>query len=248
MAPAPQWVPRYVLVERGDTMQRMFQRYLDGVETVAFGEVSPAISELRRSPAQALIVNASPVDEVSVAQLGDLPYGTPAITCWVPGEDQVAQRLGVVCYLLKPVSRESLLSTLASLGDGVRTVLLVDDEPDALQLFARMLSMAEHGYRVLRAEGGQRALALLRERQPDVMLLDLMMPEMDGFQVLREKSLDPRIRQIPVVVISSRDPTGEPIVSSMVSATRGGGLSAGDLLACIQALSEALSPNGRVAR
>jgi len=63
--------------------------------------------------------------------------------------------------------------------------------------------------------------------------------------VLREKSLDPSIREIPVIVISARDPTGEPIVSDTLTVTRSGGLSVHDLLACIQAVSEVLAPSVR---
>jgi CheY-like chemotaxis protein len=77
------------------------------------------------------------------------------------------------------------------------------------------------------------------------MLLDLIMPGMDGFQVLQEKSRDPSICDIPVVVVSSRDPSNEPIVSNMLSVTRGGGLSVGDLLGCIRAISETLTPATR---
>jgi CheY-like chemotaxis protein len=155
--------------------------------------------------------------------------------------------LGVVRYLVKPITRDTLLATVAGLGNGVKTVLLVDDEQEALQLFGRILSSADQGYRVLRAKNGQAALSLMRDRQPDVMLLDLIMPGIDGFQVLQEKSRDPAIRDIPVVVISSRDPAGEPIVSDMLTVTRAGGLSMRDLLACIEALSEILAPSVRPA-
>jgi CheY-like chemotaxis protein len=147
----------------------------------------------------------------------------------------------VVQYLLKPATRDTLLSALAQVGEGVETVLLVDDEPEVLQLFARILSTADHRYRVLRARDGQRALELLRERRPDVMVLDLIMPDLDGFQVLEAKGRDPSIRSIPVIVLSSRDPVGGPIVSDALSVTRGGGLSVRDLLNCIQAVSRVLN-------
>jgi CheY-like chemotaxis protein len=177
-------------------------------------------------------------------QLTDLPYGTPAVVCWVPGEDEAARRLGVVRYLVKPITRDILLSALEELGEDVETILLVDDEPEVLQLFARMLSSAENGYRVLRAKSGQRALSLLRERRPDVVLLDLIMPGIDGFEVLWEKSQDPNVREIPVITISSRDPSGEPIVSDTLTVTRGGGLSVPNLLRCIRAVSDVLVPAG----
>jgi CheY-like chemotaxis protein len=162
--------------------------------------------------------------------------------CWVPTEDEAARQLGVVRYLIKPITREMLLSALDSLGTDVTSVLLVDDEPEVVRLFSRIIASAERPYRVLRANDGQRALDLLRERRPDVLLLDLILPGMDGFQVLQEKSQDPTIRDIPVVVVSSRDPVGQPVVSNSLTVTRGGGLSLRDLTACIESLSAALTP------
>jgi signal transduction histidine kinase/CheY-like chemotaxis protein len=243
-APVPSVVPRFVLLEEGETLQRLFNRYLDDVEVVSVRSIEDAVRELSHSPAQALIVNAPSFQEMP--ELAGLPYDTPAVTCWVPGGDEAAQRLGVVRYLVKPVTREMLFSTLEELGEseGVESVLLVDDKPEVLQLFARMLSAAERGYRVLRATSGQQALDLLRERRPDAMMLDLIMPGMDGFQVLQEKSQDPTIREIPVVVISATDPTGEPIVSDTLTVTHGRGLSVRALMACVQAISEVLSPSG----
>jgi len=238
-----------VIQEEGETLQRLFSRYVDNVEIVGVPDSRAAIRELERSPAQALIVNAPSLAEASRLSeyLHHLPYDTPAMACWVPGEDQAAKRLGVMRYLVKPVTRETLLSTLEDLGYGVRNVLVVDDDREALQLFARMLSSSRQGYRILRARSGQQALDLLESRRPDVMLLDLIMPGMDGFQVLQAKSRDPSIRDIPVVIVSSRDPSNEPIVSNMLSVMRGNGLSVGDLLNCIQAISETLTPSTRSA-
>jgi len=245
-APAPVTIPRYVLLDKGQALQQLFSRYLDDVEAFTVRDVEEARRELSRSPAQALVVNASPFDETAapMSQLTDLPYETPALICWVPGEDEAAKRLGVVHYLVKPIGRETLLSALDDLGEGVRSVLLVDDEPEVLQLFTRMLSSAEPEYDVLRAKTGQRALSLMRQRRPDVVLLDLIMPGMDGFQVLREKSQDALIHDIPVVVISSRDPRGKPIVSDTLTVMRSGGLSVHNLLTCIQAISGILWSSG----
>jgi CheY-like chemotaxis protein len=233
-----------VLLEQGETLQRLFARYLDEVETEAVEDVEAAIAELNHSPAQALVVNAPLLGSTPapLEQLTRLPYGTPALACWVPGDDDVAKQLGVVRYLVKPIGRDSLLSALKGLDGHVRQVLLVDDEQEALRLFSRMLSSTETQYQVLRAMSGRQALDLLRERRPDVILLDLIMPGMDGFQVLREKSQDASIRDIPVIVVSSRDPRGDPIVSDTLTVARGGGLSVRDLIACIQAVSHALLP------
>ena len=240
--PPPAITERMVVVDPEQTLQRLLCRYLPEVEVQAAPDVAGAVSALRDSPAQALIVNVSPFDEVPPMP-ADLPFGTPAITCWLPGEHEAAKRLGVVEYLIKPLSRDKLSATLARLGEELRTVLIVDDEEDELHLFARMLESDEHRYNILQVTTGQRALSMLRSRHPDVMLLDLMMPGIDGFQVLREKRRDPAIRDVPVIVISSRDPAGDPIVSNTLTVTHSGGLSQRNLIACIQALGGILAPS-----
>jgi signal transduction histidine kinase/CheY-like chemotaxis protein len=247
--PAPTMAPRYVLLEEGDVLRRLCNRYMRDTEVVAVSSSGEAIRELGRSPARALIVNApGPGQALTTSgELTDLPYGTPTMSCWVPGADEAARRLGVVRYLVKPVAGDTLLSTLESLGQNVKKVLLVDDEPEVLQLFSRVLSSAPRRYDLLMARNGQRALDMLRQRRPDVMLLDLSMPGLDGSNVLLEKGRDASIRQIPVVVVSSTDPAAKPIVIDRLMVTRSGGLSVGDLLACIQSVSEILSPSAQPA-
>ena len=145
-------------------------------------------------------------------------------------------------YLVKPLTLEKLLETLANLGKSVKTVLIVDDEEDELHLFARMLEAGEHNYSILRVTSGQRALSMLRNRHPDIMLLDLNMPAMNGFQVLEEKARDPSIAGIPVVVISSRDPAGDPILSNSFTVTQSTGISQRNLIECIHAVGTILAP------
>jgi CheY-like chemotaxis protein len=197
-----------------------------------------------------MIVNQRARDGAAslLTQFRDLPHGTPAIACWVPGSAEAARQLGVVRYLVKPITREALLAALAALGDRPHTVLLVDDNREALQLFSRMIASAAdagRSYQVWQARNGQQALSVLRDRRPDVVLLDLVMPGLDGFGVLHEKQADPAIRDIPVIVISSRDPIGDPIVSQGLTIVRQGGLSIPDVLACIQATAELLNAPAR---
>jgi len=243
--PAPAVSPRFVLVDTGDMLRRLFSRYADAVDIVCVKDIQAGAREVGASPAQALVVNAPPLD-VSLelrTQLANLPYGTPSIVCWVPGDDDAARQLGVARYLVKPIGRDALLTTVESLGPSVQTVLLVDDEPQILQLFARMLRSADRSYRVLRATSGPEALDLLRARRPDLMLLDLIMPDVDGFRVLEEKGKDESIRDIPVVVVSSRDPTGDPVASDTLTVTRSGGLSERELLESIRVISGLLVPS-----
>lgn len=245
-APKARPIPRYIVVEPGNVLRRLLGRYLEGAEVVSYSRYEQAIEDLKQSPAQALIVNDPAVERMGVAVMPAatrLPYNTPTIACWVPGEEEAATRLGVARYLLKPVSREALCSALDSLGRHVRTILLVDDEPEMLQLFGRMLASTGRGYHVLRAYTGQLALTLLHERKPDVVLLDLVMPGVDGYQVIAEKKQDPEIRDIPVIAVSALDPARESVIGNSLVLARSGSLAFRDLLGCIRMWSEII-PQG----
>ena len=232
---------RMVVVDPEQTLQRLLNRYLPDVDVEAAPDVDQAVTALNRSPAQALVLNDSSPGTLS-SVLGSLPFGTPAISCWLPGEHDAAKRLGVVEYLIKPLALDKLLAALAGLRQPVRTVLIVDDEEDELHLFARMLESQANKYSILRVTSGQRALSMLRRRKPDVMLLDLTMPSMSGFQVLEEKARDASIADIPVIVISSRDPAGDPILSNTLTVTQTPGISQRALIECIHALGSILAP------
>jgi CheY-like chemotaxis protein len=250
-APLPTVVPRYVILEADDCLSQIVGRYMEGVDVTSVRSIDDAMHELQRSPAQMLVVNQAAMGGTPLPRekLSALPYGTPAVSVWVPGRSHAARQLGVVQYIVKPVSHAALLSAIDDLGrvQGVQveSVLVVDDQPEVLQLFARMLSSCERRYRVLQAMDGHRALTLLRERKPDVVLLDLVMPGMDGLQLLHEKSRDPAICDIPVIVISSRDPAGDPVASDTLTVTHSGGLHPHELMACIEAVSHVLSPAAR---
>jgi CheY-like chemotaxis protein/anti-sigma regulatory factor (Ser/Thr protein kinase) len=240
--------PRLVVMEGGNSMQRLLGRYLAGAEITPVANLEQALLELSQVPAQALLINDVRVGETlqQVNQSTALPYGLPALICSIPGMEQAAGTLGVSDYLLKPISRDVLLGALDRLQREVKTVLIVDDEPDAVRLFQRMLVSAGRGYRVLRAFDGRQALEILRREQVDVILLDLIMPAMDGFQFLAAQSQEPALRDVPVILISARDPMGHPIVSNALAVTCRGGLSIQQLLACIEAVSTILSPVGRL--
>ena len=241
-APVPIVTPRYIVMEEACQLRELFARFAEGSEIVAVHSVPDLIAESHRSPATAVVIN-TPDPQAVIAEIraaGGIPFDTPMLVCWIPGEREAARNLGVLRYLVKPISQEILLAAIDEVKPAPRTILLVDDNPEALQLFARMLA-ADGETRILRALNGPQALALMRTRKPDIVLLDLIMPEMDGFQVLREKEKDPTIRQIPVLVISSLDPLGGVVVSDLLSVSRRNGLTPRELIACIQAISSILT-------
>jgi CheY-like chemotaxis protein len=117
---------------------------------------------------------------------------------------------GAVAVLEKPVSRTALKMALATAGfhgeqDQTRTVLVVDDDARAVELIAAHLTLPE--YVVVRAYSGQEAIALTHRVQPDLILLDLMMPNLSGFEVVRALKSTPGTAGIPILVVTARDIT-----------------------------------------
>ncbi|MBX2999717.1 MAG: response regulator [Caldilineaceae bacterium] len=232
--------PRLVVAERGRSLERLLARYLDRAEIVAVKSLDEAVIEVERTPSQMLLINDSNMgDNFQRLEGVRLPNGLPVVLCSVPGTDEYALSLGVSAYLIKPVARERLLGVLEPFA--AKKVLLVDDDPNLLRLFRRMLASANRGYQVLRAKNGRQALQVLTQDRPDVVILDLLMPEMDGFQLLAQKNADPALREIPVIIVSSQDPNGQPIVSRSLIVTRSGGISIPQFLGCIEGISQLLS-------
>jgi two-component system cell cycle response regulator len=89
------------------------------------------------------------------------------------------------------------------LANRIPQIMVVDDDPDTVSILARHLQ--REGFVAIEAISGAECLRLVHEHRIDVILLDLMMPEMDGFQVCRSLKQDPATAEIPVIMITARD-------------------------------------------
>jgi DNA-binding response OmpR family regulator len=83
-----------------------------------------------------------------------------------------------------------------------KTIVVVEDEPDTAEMFAEMMRLS--GYRVLKSYGGASAVALIAREKPSAVVLDMMMPDLSGLDVLRFVRNDPQVAYIPVIVVSAR--------------------------------------------
>jgi CheY-like chemotaxis protein len=117
--------------------------------------------------------------------------------------------LGAADYLTKPFDRERLVSTLRRFQDGSmpRPVLVVEDDAATREVIRRALE--RDGWIVSEAENGRAALEVVGRQTPDIVLLDLMMPEMDGFDFVAELRRTEAGRRIPVVVVTGKEITAE---------------------------------------
>ena len=134
----------------------------------------------------------------------------PVILATVVSDREMGLALGAVEHLTKPVDPAKLLQALASVADGSgRDVLVVDDDPSTRNLCRRILT--REGWLVREAADGERGLEQLQARRPTLMLLDLMMPGMDGFELLERLQSMPALADLPVIVITSKDLTRDEI-------------------------------------
>ncbi len=132
----------------------------------------------------------------------------PVVVLSISREEARALAAGARCYLAKPVESEDLVATvreLLALENG--SALIVEDDPDTRRLLS--LTLMEHGFHVRSAANGREALDRLTEATPDAIVLDLIMPVLDGFTFLEHVQLDPVWSKIPVVILTSKtlDPT-----------------------------------------
>jgi CheY-like chemotaxis protein len=139
------------------------------------------------------------------AELADIPV----IMCTILDDRNLGFALGATDFLTKPIDHHQLATLLRKYG-GVHATgeaLIVEDDPDARDTMSRMLKHA--GWNVVEAENGRIALKLVTARAPQLILLDLMMPEMDGFEFVQELRKSETWRSIPVIVITAKDLTAQ---------------------------------------
>jgi signal transduction histidine kinase/DNA-binding response OmpR family regulator len=121
--------------------------------------------------------------------------------------------LGAAEYLVKPVQKEALLSKLRALSLVARVrntpvkILAIDDDPRTLELLTAVL--APEGYVILTASSGQEGLVVARGERPDLIILDLLMPEMNGFEVIDQLEQSPVTRTLPIILFTIKRLTAE---------------------------------------
>jgi YesN/AraC family two-component response regulator len=108
--------------------------------------------------------------------------------------------------LVKPVSAKTLFDSLSVLRPAQRrgSILIADDDPEARELYQRLVMEAMPGVPVVCAENGAQALAIMQKDPPCLVILDLVMPEVDGFAVLQKMRALPETRHVPVLVMSGK--------------------------------------------
>jgi len=133
----------------------------------------------------------------------------PVVILSMMSDKSLGFSLGASEFLTKPVSRDRLVDAIERFlpRESGRTVLVVEDDETTSEMMAKLLG--KDGYSVVTADNGLRALEQLERDVPGLILLDLMMPEMDGFQLLAELRKRPEWSSVPVIVVTAKTITAE---------------------------------------
>lgn len=210
-----------LVIEDDPSAVRLLREYLEAagypVRVAATGESGLASIAERKPAAIILDVLLPGIDGWEVLRRLKANDGTrdvPVIIVTVVEEREVGLALGAADYLVKPIHREALLGCLAryvvtgSAAGQHRRVLVVDDEAGALALIRAALE--PEGYEVVTAQGGRAALDWASGDQlVDLVVCDLVMPEIDGFEVIAALKRERRTAAVPIVVCTAHDLTAE---------------------------------------
>jgi GAF domain-containing protein/CheY-like chemotaxis protein len=207
--------PLILVVDDDATVRGLVERHLEragfAVVTARGGLDGLRLVRELRPAAVTLDIMMPDIDgwTVLAAIKGDPALASiPVVLMSIVEEKNRGFALGAADYLVKPVDRTKLVETLTSIcGPAAGRVLLVDDD-DLVRRGVRQ-ALEPLGWKVTEAEDGQVAVEALAAARPDVIILDLMMPKMDGFALLNELRARPDWQDIPVVVITAKDLTDE---------------------------------------
>jgi signal transduction histidine kinase/CheY-like chemotaxis protein len=232
-----------LIVHDDPLVVRLLARHLDSYHVVGASEpenVDTLIAELRPRAIIAPPEVAEAVEQRITPHMPDIPI----IACPIVRDTDGPEWKGIVGYLIKPITREMLWVALKKVVHNGRTrILIVDDDLDAVRLLEAMLTALPYDYEIMKAYDGGQALNVMREVVPDVVLLDLVMPNVDGAETLARMQADRRLQHVPVIVISATDSADESMaMATPITIRQRQSLDLTRGVRCLKALVDALPP------
>ncbi len=189
----------WLVVDADPHVSKLARRYMPGCSIIQVDYLEQLDAAIHRYSPQGIIFN-NPHGGALPHQFSDLPL--PVVTCSLPSTTQMIKKLGVDACLSKPMLPQQLIQQLQAYKD-VETILVIDDDVGVVQLVQRSLENHYPHLVIRRAYDGQQACDIMRAAVPDLVLLDLVMPTMSGFEVIAAMKDDPLLRGIPIILLTA---------------------------------------------
>jgi DNA-binding response OmpR family regulator len=238
--------PKCVIIFDDDVaIGQLFKRYLNRHEVVISQSEDDVVRLTQMIQPSAVVLDRNWHNTGLEVRLANCSLDTAIIACPMPSMRRTTQAHGVVDYLVKPITRQALTNAILALDKIVHKFLVVDDERDVTRMLSRMLHACNQSYVVLQANNGEEGLAMMHREYPDVVLLDLQMPAMDGFSVIHHMKQDPLLRQIPVIIASAHaaEDATTSVLEGEITVVRPNGFSPAELVNCVEAVVNVLMPS-----
>ena len=249
LAETEAWTPHIracescLVVHDDPAVVRLFARYLEDWRVVGLPDEQDVVALTEELHPRAIVTNPTLAERIE-ERLSHTLCDVPIISCTMPRLGEHLYSEGILSYLVKPIMPEALNAVMRKVeGDTETTVLLVEDDPDAMRLLERLLMSMPRPYNILKAYDGFEALELTKDVTPNVVLMDLLMPGIDGWETIARMRAEEHLRKVPVVIISAQDVIDDQVMLAApihvryrepIDITRG--------VACFQALLNALPP------
>ena len=201
-------------IDDDPTVITLYKRFLEKqyYEVIGLDHGKDAVSNVKALSPHAILLDIVIPDKDGwnvIKELKEDPMtkNIPVIICSIVSDKNRGFSLGASNYLIKPIAEAELIEALRQLDDLHKDnvkVLVVDDQADDILLIRRILE-AQANYTIYEASNGKQGLELVEQVAPDLIVLDLNMPEMDGFAMLEVLKANEDTRRIPIIIVSAHD-------------------------------------------
>jgi PAS domain S-box-containing protein len=206
-------LPVILAIDDDEKVIDLYKRYLNtqGYQVIALTDPKKAVERAKALNPYAITLDIMMPDYDGWQVLKEIKSDAatqhiPTIICSIIEDTEKGYALGAADYLLKPILDNDLVGALDRLNKQgeIYDILLVDDDPNDLRLLEKLLEENENYHPIL-AESGTEGWEKIVSRPPHAVVLDLFMPEMDGFEIIEAMQSSPELKDIPVIVVSSGD-------------------------------------------
>lgn len=233
--------PTVLVVDPDPLVISLVQRHLDDFEVLPVFHAEDLAGHITTHHPLAAIYNVEPGKNNSPLWLRDIPV--PVIECSLPSQAWMANSLSAVACLTKPIDFDQLRHEIEAISPA-QSVLVVDDNPGVCQLLERGLSTIDKNISVKIAYDGRTGLNAMRQEPPDFVILDLMMPQMDGMVVRAAMQADPKLAQVPVILLTATNYIEDRLAQfgTQVKIIQANPWHPGDTLHSLDAILKSLKP------
>ena len=231
--------PVLLVIDSDPLVAAMIKEQMGEYEVVQVNSVTMLDEAIGEYYPDIIILNSMPSS--SDRTVYSLPTSVPVIECSLPSRSWILKGLNVAASFIKPVTSHELIQAVRDIGP-VHDVLIIDDDPGSAQLVARILQTSGNEYSVRCIHAGDDAVNQLELKAPDVLLLDLTIPDINGVQILEFMQYQPEWAKVPVILLSATNYAEDLLAnqSSRVAVQHRGRISTTRVLQYIRAISTAV--------